>query len=49
MKLYHTHDFLRVAQENGEMDYMDAEMVVTLAPRADGTWYIVAHEIADEQ
>lgn len=49
VKLYYTHDFLRVVQENGEMDYVDAEMVVTLAPRTDGTWYIVAHEIANEQ
>ncbi len=49
VKLYYTHDFLRVVQEDGEMDYIDAEMVVTLAPRTDGTWYIVSHEIDDAQ
>lgn len=45
VKLHYFNDFLRVAQDDGEMDYIDAEMIVTLAPREDGTWYIVSHEI----
>lgn len=45
VKLFYFNDFLSVAQEDGEMDYIDVEMIVTLAPREDGTWYIVSHEI----
>lgn len=45
VKLYYMNDFLRIAQEGGEMDYIDTEMIVTLIPRTDGTWYVAAHEI----
>ncbi len=45
VKLYYFKDFLRVAQENGEMDYVDENMIVTLVPREDGSYYISAHEI----
>ena len=45
VKLHYFNDFLRVAQDDGEMDYIDAEMIVTLAQREDGTWYVVSHEI----
>lgn len=45
VKLHYFNDFLRVMPENGEMDYIDAEMIVTLAQREDGTWYVVSHEI----
>lgn len=45
VKLFYFNDFLTIAQENGEDDYIDAEMIVTLMPREDGTWYIVSHEI----
>ena len=49
VKLFYFNDFLRVAQDDGEMDYIDAEMVVTLAQREDGTWYVVSHEISSEK
>ena len=45
VKLFYFNDFLSVAQEDGEMDYVDAQMIVTLAQREDGTWYVVSHEI----
>lgn len=45
VKLYYFNDFLRVVQEDGEMDYIDAEMVVTLIPGGNGTWYVASHEI----
>ena len=45
VKLHYFNDFLRIVQDNGEMDYIDAEMIVTLAQREDGTWYVVSHEI----
>lgn len=46
VKLRYFNDFLSVVQDNGEMDYVDAQMIVTLAQREDGTWYVVSHEIA---
>ena len=45
VQLFYFNDFLRVAQDDGEMDYVEAEMIVTLAQREDGTWYVVSHEI----
>lgn len=45
VKLYYFNSFLSVAQENGETEYVDADMIITLAPREDGTWYVSAHEI----
>ncbi len=45
IRLYYTNDFLGVMQDNGEMDYIDTAMVITLAAREDGSWYVVAHEI----
>ena len=45
VKLFYFNDFLTVAQENGEVEYIDAEMIVTLAQREDGSWYVVSHEI----
>lgn len=45
VKLFYFNDFLRVAQDDGEMDYVEAEMIVTLAQREDGTWYVVSHAI----
>ena len=45
VKLFYFNDFLSVAQEDGEMEYADANMIVTLAQREDGTWYVVSHEI----
>ncbi len=46
VRLYYFNDFLGVIQENGEMDYIDAEMLITLAPREDGSYYVISHEIA---
>ena len=48
VQLFYRNDFLSVAQENGEMEYIDANMVITLAQREDGTWYVVSHEIDGE-
>lgn len=45
VRLYYFNDFLRVVQDNGEMDYVDAEMIITLVPREDGSFYITSHEI----
>lgn len=41
IKLYYRNSSL----ENGGELRVSANMVVTLIPRADGTWYIAAHEI----
>lgn len=48
VKLYYFNNFLSLMQENGEMDYVNKQMVVTLIPREDGTWYIASHEINEE-
>ena len=45
VKLRYFNDFLLVMQENGQEDYIDANMIITLAQREDGTWYVVSHEI----
>lgn len=45
VRLYYFNDFLAVVQDNGELDYADAPMIITLMPREDGTYYIVSHEI----
>ena len=48
VKLFYFNDFLSVSQENGEMEYIDTNMIITLAQREDGTWYVVSHEIDGE-
>ena len=48
VKLFYFNDFLSVVQENGEMEYIDTNMIITLAQREDGTWYVVSHEIDGE-
>lgn len=45
VRLSYFNDFLAVMLENGELDYADAAMTITLVPREDGTYYIVSHEI----
>ena len=44
VRLYYMNNFLSVAQEDGEMDYITAEMIVTLK-QVDGRWCVTAHEI----
>lgn len=44
IKLYYYNSSL----ETGEDLRVSAHMVVTLIPRADGTWYIAAHEINEK-
>lgn len=44
IKLYYANDFLRVMQDNGEMDYINAAMVITMM-QEDGRWYVASHEI----
>ena len=43
--IYNTDAEIRTRILNGEMDFIDTEMLVTLVPREDGTWYIASHEI----
>lgn len=46
--LWYFNNFLRVVQDNGEMEYVSAEMIITLVPREDGSFYIVSHEISSD-
>lgn len=46
VQLSYSNDFLCIVQESGELDYIDASMVITLVPREDGSWYVLSHQIA---
>lgn len=45
IKLYYFNNFLSIQQENGEIDFIDANMVIVLSQREDGSRYISAHRI----